>query len=165
MPDPYIGEIKAFPFNFAPKGWALCDGQVLPIDNQHRALFQIIGTTYGGDGVNTFRVPDLRGRVPIGAGTDIVRGEFGGEEKHTLIQTEMPLHHHDIISSGVAANQQNPANNIWGIASGNPYSKGANTLMAEEAIKIDGSSQPHENMSPFLVLNFAIAVEGIYPGE
>jgi microcystin-dependent protein len=170
MGSPYVGEIRMVGFNFAPQGWAFCDGSVLPI-SQNITLFTLIGTTYGGDGVNTFSLPDLRGRMAIHQGTDPqgngrVEGESLGEESVTILTGSMPLHSH--AASGVTAhgNQAGPAGGVWAAASGgvNPYStSAANATLHEGAIRLATGGQPHDNMSPFLVINFVISLFGIFP--
>jgi microcystin-dependent protein len=172
MTDQFVGEIRMFPFNFAPRGWATCDGQLLSI-SQNTALFSLLGTFYGGDGKTTFALPNLQGSVPIhqgsGAGlTPRVIGETGGEQAVTLVVSEMPLHSHQISASIVAQDLPNPANNLWAPQSGrtppNIYSSGpANTVMSPLVIGISGQSLPHNNMSPYLCVNFCIALQGIFP--
>src|SRR4051794_20235165 len=125
MSEPFLSEIKIVSFNFAPKGWALCNGQLLPI-NQNQALFSILGTTYGGDGRVNFALPDLRGRTPVHAQGPVTLGERGGEQAHTLVMSEMPAHTHIASASDLRANQDDPTNNYWAaLASGTNYSTGA----------------------------------------
>ena len=164
MGTPFLGEVRIVSFNFAPKGWALCNGQLLPI-NQNQALFSILGTTYGGNGQTTFALPDLRGRVPVHFGASLVEGQMTGEEAHTLNLSEMPAHNHLVSASSAAPDQGSPANNEWAsIASG--YSTiGPNTTFGPSAITNTGGSQPHNNMQPYLVLNFAISLQGIFPSR
>ena len=167
MATPYLGEIKIVSFNFPPKNWALCNGQTMAI-NQNQALFAILGTTYGGNGVQTFQLPNLQGRVPIdfgnGFGGSYTLGQLGGEAMHTLTTSEMPIHTHapegssNKGSAGIAGNL--PAAN-----GANPYSPTPNAQMSAASITSVGSSQPHENRPPFLVLNFVIALEGIFPSR
>jgi microcystin-dependent protein len=163
MSDPFIGEIKVVGFNFAPRGWALCDGQLLPIaDND--ALFSLIGTTYGGDGQTTFALPDFRSRIPIhrGAGSSI--GEIGGTETVTLTVNQIPTHTHPAQAQSGAGNQPGPGGNIWASSGLNQYnSSAADSNMNPLAITSMGGSQPHDNMMPFLTINFVIALEGIFP--
>ena len=165
MPIPFLGEIKIVSFNFPPKSWALCNGQLLPI-NQNQALFSILGTTYGGNGQTTFALPNLQGRVPIHPGNGHVLGEAAGEQSHTLSLAEMPTHAHTARGSTTTGLQATPANNVWAPASVNPYSSNpSNAAMSPAAITNTGGSQPHENMSPYLVLSFIIALQGIFPSQ
>ena len=171
MADPYVAEIRIFPFNFAPKGWAFCDGQLLPL-SQNTALFSLLGTTYGGDGKSNFALPNMQGNAPMAPGQgpglslhDL--GETGGSETVTLLQTEMPQHPHTVesVPGNFAANTNVPTGNAFGKASqGNPYTAAANmTNMALQTIGIVGSSLPHNNMQPYLTLSFCIALQGVYP--
>lgn len=165
MSEPFIGEIKLFGFNYAPQGWALCNGQLLPI-NQNQALFSILGTTYGGNGQTTFALPDLRGRTPVHVGNGVVLGQSAGEENHTLTTNEMPQHTHQVTASGAAANQKAVTGNIWADlgTTANPYSpNGPLTTMHPGSMTDAGGSQSHSNMQPYLALNFCIAIMGIYP--
>lgn len=165
MSTPYIGEIRATSFNFPPKGWALCNGQILPI-NQNQALFSILGTTYGGNGTTTFALPDLRGRVPLHAGNNVNLGERLGEEAHTLTIAEMPVHTHGVNGTGETADSGQPNGALWASNTGqSPYSSSANAQMANNAIVPAGGNQPHNNMSPYLTVNFIIALVGIYPSR
>jgi microcystin-dependent protein len=169
MSTPFIAEIRMVSFAFAPKGWALCNGQLLPI-NQNQAMFSLVGTTFGGDGVTTFGLPDYRGRVPIGVGQQsgtpsFKWGQRGGEEMHTLLTGELPLHTHSATASTVGVGGATPSNNFWpnGVAlySNNPI----DTRLATQAIANNGSSQPHENRSPYSVINFIIALTGMFPSR
>jgi len=163
MSTPYLAEIRIFSFNFAPKGWALCNGQILPI-NQNQALFALLGTTYGGNGQTTFALPNLQGRVPIHMGGGFVLGQIGGENAHTLILSELPAHNHVSVGSSAAPDQGNPTGNLW--AAGNAaYNTTPNTTMNPASITAIGGNQPHENRSPFLTLNFCIALQGIFPSQ
>jgi len=169
MSDPYIGEIRMWPANFAPVGWALCDGSLLPISS-YDVLFNLIGTTYGGDGQNTFGLPDLRGRAPIHQGPGFVLGQIAGVESVTLTTSQMPQHTHlPVASNNGPSNPVNsPANATWSSWTGGQYntpSPSPNTTMSPAALGSAGSSQPHDNMVPFLVINFIIALEGIYPSQ
>ena len=163
MGTPYLGEIRIFSFNFPPKGWALCNGQTLPI-NQNQALFAILGTTYGGNGTTTFLLPNLQGRVPVHVGNGIALGQSGGEATHTLIAPEMPVHTHQVFGSSTPANLGDPTGNLW--AAGNAaYNPTPNTTMNPTSLTPFGGNQPHENMSPYLTLTFCIALTGIFPSH
>ena len=172
--DPWIGEIALVGFNFAPLGWAFCDGQILPIA-QYTALFSLLGTSYGGNGINTFALPDLRGRTPVHAGgssglglSPIVLGQMGGVEVVTLNTGQIPAHNHLVNVSAANGTSDSPSNTIPGRnASGVPdYSSAApNAQMAPGAIGITGGNQPHENRPPYLGLNYVIALTGIFPAR
>lgn len=169
--EPYIGTIMLFAGNFAPLGWAQCDGQLLPI-SQYEALFSLIGTTYGGDGQTTFALPDLRSRVPLHQGTgpglsSYVMGEYGGAESVTLMSSQMAAHVHPALGNSGAGTQNNPASSVWAGSSLNIYGPGASAdaTMSPTAITISGGGQPHDNMLPYTVFNFCIALEGIYPSQ
>jgi microcystin-dependent protein len=178
MTTPFLAQIEIFSFNFAPKGWAQCNGQLLPI-NQNQALFSLLGTTYGGDGRVNFGLPDLRSRVPINFGTNYVLGERGGEENHTLLSTEMAAHTHAVMADKNAGNASTPANNtVLGVGtnngSANPggtftvsmYSSQApNAVQATQSVTYTGGNQPHTNIMPYLVLNMCIALQGIFPSQ
>ncbi len=169
MGTPYLSEIRIFTFNFPPKGWAFCNGQLLSIA-QNTALFSLLGTTYGGNGTNNFALPNLQGRVPVHAGTDntgagYVLGQIAGESTVTLIQTQMPAHTHLCSANKTAAGQTTPAGNYWGNGGQTVYADAANATMNPAAVPTVGGSQPHENMSPYLVLNFCIALVGIFPSQ
>jgi microcystin-dependent protein len=159
-----MGEIKIVSFPFAPKGWAMCNGQVLPI-SQNQALFSLLGTTYGGDGVTSFALPNLQGRAPVHAGSEIPLGGAGGEENHTLTINEMPAHSHQVFgaTSGPAAG--NPAGNVWATltATQNPYGSAPNAAMLPAAIHTAGGGQAHANLQPYLTVNYVIALQGVYP--
>lgn len=169
--NPFVAEIRMVAFNFAPKGWAFCDGQLLPI-SQNTALFSLLGTMYGGDGKSTFALPDLQGRSPLHAGqsntgTQYFQGEESGSETVTLIQSEIPAHNHTLMAEGASA-LVSPANNAWGTLAGRTppprYSTAAaDVSMHPQALNITGSSLPHNNMQPYLVVNFIIAMQGVYP--
>lgn len=175
MPTPLMGEIKIISFNFAPQGWALCNGQLLPI-NQNQALFSILGTTYGGNGQTNFALPDFRGRIPLHVGSRNL-GERAGAAAHTLSISELAAHTHVPNASNTAGNLVFPAagspvvqHNIWAISSQNPYespqSPGfAAAAMLAGCISNVGGSQPHENRQPYLVLNFIIALQGVFPSQ
>lgn len=171
--EPFIGEIIMFGGNFAPRGWALCEGQLLPID-QNTALFSILGTTFGGDGRTTFALPDLRGRVPVqpgnGAGlTNRVLGQKGGSEEVTLSTNEMPAHNHSVGCQTAVGNQGTPQNHLLAaenVGQADLYSNVAgNATMASGMIVNNGGGQPHNNMQPFLGINFIIALVGIFPSR
>jgi microcystin-dependent protein len=167
MSEPFLSEIRIMSFAFAPKGWALCNGQLLPI-NQNQALFSLLGTTYGGDGRTTFALPDLQSRVPMSWGAGHILGERGGESAHTLSQNEMPGHTHAVQASTAATNgTATPANNYLGGADNVylPPSGGSQTTLRPDAVTTVGGSQAHLNMQPYLTLNFCIALQGIFPSQ
>lgn len=166
MADPYLGEIRMFGGNFAPQGWMFCAGQTLSI-SENDALFTLVGTTFGGDGVTTFGLPDLRGRIPIHQGGGIVAGEIGGTETVTLSPAQLPAHTHPLLASGSTANNPNPGNNVPGESSViSMYQSGAaSAAMAAGATSSVGGNQPHDNMQPFLCINFIISLAGIYPSQ
>ena len=164
MTDPFIGEIQLFPFGFAPRGWAQCNGQLLPI-NQNQALFSLLGTMYGGNGQTTFALPDLRGRVPLGVGSGYSQGQRAGEEQHTLIFSETPAHIHQANASSAAPFTPSPAGASWANTGANNYAASPNAQMAGIAVTPAGGGQPHENRSPYLTLNFCIALAGIFPSR
>ena len=163
MSDPFLSEIRIMSFNFAPKGWAFCNGQLLPI-NQNQALFSLVGTTYGGDGQVNFALPDLRGRVPMHFGSGHTRGERSGQENHTLIQQEHPTHTHlmGVVNSNADAG---PTGHVLAAANALYQPAPANTQLAQSTISTVGGGQPHPNQQPFLVLSFAIALVGIFPSQ
>ena len=164
MAEPFLSEIRIMSFGFAPKGWALCNGQLLPI-NQNQALFSLLGTTYGGDGRVNFALPNLQGRTPIHVGSGHTLGEQGGEQAHTLSISELPTHTHVGNASTSTGNTQFAANNVLAAAL-NLYTAPANlTSLSPTSITNVGGSQPHLNMQPFLVLNFSIALQGIFPSQ
>jgi len=162
MAEPFLSEIRLMSFVFAPKGWALCDGQLLPI-NQNQPLFSLLGTTFGGDGRVNFALPDFRGRVPIHVGSGHTLGERGGEQAHTLSIAELPQHTHVANASSVNATLAPSSGSLMGSTS-NGYA-GATNLVAllPTTIPNVGGSQAHLNMQPFLVISFAIALQGIFP--
>jgi len=160
MSTPYLAEIRIFTFNFAPQGWAQCNGQLLPI-NQNQALFALLGTTYGGNGTNTFALPNLQGKVPMHVGNGMVLGQTGGEATHVLSTAEIPSHTHTVMASSSSPSQGMPSGNLW--AAGNSaYNTTADTSLSPSAISTVGG-QAHENRSPYLTLNFCIAMSGIFP--
>lgn len=165
MSDPFLGEVKVVSFGFAPKGWALCNGQLLQIA-QNQALFSLLGTTYGGNGTTTFALPDFRSRSPMHVGCGHVQGERAGEEGHTLIISEIPTHTHTVQASNTRANLDDPTGAFWASpASGTIYAGSPSVNMLPAAISTVGGSLPHNNMQPFLTLNFIIAIMGIYPSR
>ena len=166
MSQPYYGEIRMFGGNFAPAGWMLCEGQILPI-SRNETLFQLIGTTYGGDGENTFGLPDLRGRVPIHQGNGFVIGEQGGVEEVTLTVPQIPAHSHALLASGDLGNQLTTTGNLISNSQGAiPYLEDVTTLnMSSSAITPVGGSQPHTNFQPYLCINFIISLFGIFPSQ
>ncbi len=164
MGTPFIGELRIYSFNFPPKGWAFCNGQLLAI-NQNQALFSILGTTYGGNGQTNFALPDLRGRIPLHWGDGVSLGERAGQESHTLTIQEMPQHNHGVRAWGNTAQVPSPAGNTWGGADANPYATASNSILAPGSIGNAGGSQPHPNMSPYLVLNICIALVGVFPSR
>src|SRR5512142_443269 len=164
MGTPFLGEIKIMAFGYAPKGWALCNGQTLPI-NQNQALFALLGTTYGGDGRTTFALPDLRGRVPIHMGNGHSEGEKGGEAAHTLSAAEMPMHTHVPLGSSSDAGLTSPAGNLWSATPGGGYESSPATTLNPASVTSAGGSQAHDNMSPYLALNFCIALQGVFPSQ
>ena len=168
MSDPFLGEIRLVGFNFAPRGWAKCDGQLLSIaDND--ALFALIGTTYGGDGQSTFALPDFRSRMPIhqgtgSSGTNYTMGESSGTETVTLIVNQIPTHTHPAQAQSGGGNQPGPEGNVWSSSSLNQYnSSAADSNMNPLTITPSGGSQPHDNMMPFLTITFVTSLEGIFP--
>lgn len=165
--EPFLAEIRIVGFNFAPRNWAFCDGQILPI-NQNQSLHALLGTTYGGDGRTSFALPDLRGRTPVHVGDGITRGEKGGEETHTLSMAEMPSHTHSSTANQASANQ------------GTEIGPGVDSVLASQARReqpiytdrpatdplesaITGGGQAHDNMQPYLVVSFCIALQGLFP--
>lgn len=164
MSEPFLGEIKIISWNFPPKGWTFCNGQLLPI-NQNQALFSILGTTYGGDGRQTFGLPNLQGRTPFHVGNGISLGEIGGETSHTLNISELPAHTHTPVGSSTnPPTAPGGAGNLWTANNSKPYAAATDgSVMNPAGILATGGNQPHENMSPYLVLNFIIALQGIFP--
>ena len=162
MSEPFLSEIRMMSFAFAPKGWALCNGQLLPI-NQNQGLFSLLGTTFGGDGRVNFALPDLRARVPIHAGSSHTLGERGGEQSHTLNITELPAHTHTVNASNADANAPSPTNAVFGSFSNGYSSPTSLTNISPETVTNVGGSQAHLNMQPFLTISFCIALQGIFP--
>ncbi|MGH9311079.1 MAG: phage tail protein [Vicinamibacterales bacterium] len=162
MAEPFLSEIRIMSFGFPPKGWAFCNGQLMPI-NQNQALFALLGTTFGGDGRVNFALPNLQGRAPIHAGDGHTLGQAGGEQTHTLSLAEVPTHSHVFSASQANANAPAPANSLFG-TSNNMYAGPTNlTAIHPQTITSTGGSQAHANMQPFLTLNFCIALQGIFP--
>lgn len=167
MSEPYVGEIRMVGFNFAPVGWAFCNGAVMAI-SQFETLFNLIGTTYGGDGQNTFALPDLQGRFPVHQGASYFIGETGGVENVTLTVNQMPAHNHAAVCSPSGGNVASPAAAFWSTdPEGNTaaYNEVAGSSMGGSALASAGSGQPHENVQPFLGLNFIISLFGIFPSQ
>jgi microcystin-dependent protein len=167
MSQPYIGEIRMVGFSFAPVGWALCNGALMAI-SENDTLFNLIGTTYGGDGQSTFALPNLQSRVPVhmgtGAGQSYVIGQMAGEEQVTLTTNQIPSHSHVPLASAGGGTLTSPSNAVWASASSLPYSNNApNAAMAAQAVQSSGGSQPHDNMLPYLAINFVISLYGVYP--
>ncbi len=172
MSEPFLGEIRLFGFDFAPSGYALCSGQTLPLQ-QNAALFSLLGTQFGGNGVQTFNLPDLRGRVPAGVGTGLAgwnptMGEKVGVERVTLVASELPSHMH-FMNVAATATTGAPGNTVMlaSSAASKPYRSGAGGLVALDpaSVKVAGSSESHSNLQPYLAINFAIALQGIYPSR
>ena len=169
MADPFVAEIRIFPFNFAPKGWAWCDGQLMPL-SQNTALFSLLGTTYGGNGKSNFALPDLRGRAPMhpgqGPGLSLHDlGETGGSETVTLLESEIPAHTHAMRAAAEAGEENDPAGAALGVTIGNTLYNNGSTLasLAPEALAPAGGDQPHNNMQPYLTFYFCIALQGVFP--
>jgi microcystin-dependent protein len=167
MGSPYIAELRLMSFNFAPRGWQPCNGQLLPI-NQNQAIFSLLGTTYGGDGQSTFGLPNLQGRVPIGFGNGFVQGQLSGETNHTLIASEVPTHSHVLSGTTTTASSPNPTGNVFAATAGNlTLYTGASGQQPMNAATISsfGGSQSHSNQQPYLVMNWCIALQGIFPSR
>ena len=164
MSEPFLAEIMMVGFNFAPRGWAFCDGQILPI-NQNQSLFSLLGTTYGGDGRTSFALPGLRGRTPIHVGSGHNLGQKSGQEKHVLQTGEIPQHTHVAQGSSTNANAPIPTNAVLGAAN-NLYGPPQDLVTLESGTLANaGTSQGHENMQPYLALNFCIALQGLFPSR
>ena len=164
MAQPYVGEIRMFAGNFAPAGWMFCEGQLLPI-SENETLFQLIGTTYGGDGESTFGLPDMRGRLPLHQGNGFILAETGGAEEITLTTQQIPVHTHALLGSNDTANSPNPSQNVLArsgqvnaFINGNP-----SVAMSPQMLGPVGGSQPHTNFQPYLCINFIISLFGIFP--
>ena len=167
MSEPFLAEIRMVGFNFPPRGWAFCDGQILPI-SQNQSLYSLLGTTYGGDGQTSFALPDIRGRTPIHVGSDgaqsYQQGQKGGEETHTLTDNEMPQHKHGAEFSSDSGNTPLPPNNTLANTS-NAFNEGKALVAMENVIANKGSGQAHNNMQPFMAVNFCIALQGLFPSQ
>lgn len=165
MAEPFLSEIRAMSFNFAPKGWALCHGQLLPI-NQNQALFSLLGTTYGGDGRVNFALPDLRGRVPIHMGIAHTLGERGGEQAHTLAVHELPTHTHGLQVSTQSGATDAPGSGVVLAGASDAYADAAALVALDpSSVTSTGLGQAHLNMQPFLTLTYCIALQGIFPSQ
>lgn len=164
MGTPYLAEIRVFSFAFAPRGWALCNGQTLAI-NQNQALFSLLGTTYGGNGTTTFQLPNLQGRMPVHMGNGFTEGQPGGEVNHTLIASEMPSHRHTATGVSTNATVAAATNATWADSAKHPYATTTNVALAPGALSTLSGGQPHNNMPPYLTLNFCIALQGIFPSR
>lgn len=170
MAEPYLAEIRLFGFNFPPRGWALCDGQTLSI-NQNQSLFSLLGTTYGGDGRTSFKLPDLRGRTPVHPGTEIDLGEITGEERHSLTLGEIPNHQHTPQGNDATASGSSAAGNFLAVTSGGrrpvtpygPTSSRNQVDLNDGAVAFTGNGNGHQNMQPFLTVNMSIAISGTFP--
>jgi microcystin-dependent protein len=166
MAQPYVGEIRMFAGNFAPAGWMFCEGQLLPI-SENETLFQLIGTTYGGDGESTFALPDLRGRLPLHQGNGFILAETGGAEEITLTVNQIPAHSHALLGSLNTATELTVANSVPSASTGatvSPYGSDApRTNLNAQAVTAVGGSQPHTNFQPYLCVNFIVSLFGIFP--
>ncbi|CAM3458245.1 tail fiber protein [Nocardioides dubius] len=171
MADPFVAEIRLFPFNFAPRGWALCQGQLLPI-SQNTALFSLLGTMYGGNGQTNFALPDLQGQVAMSAGqgpglSEYVEGQTGGSATVTLLQSEMPTHAHQVRAASTSADLRAPTGTrvLAAPGSGAAYAPGGGptTTMAPQTLTPSGGDHPHNNLMPYLTLNYCIALQGVFP--
>ena len=165
MAQPYVGEIRMFAGNFAPAGWMFCEGQLLPI-SENETLFNLIGTTYGGDGQSTFALPDLRGRIPIHMGNSFILAETGGAEEITLTVNQIPAHSHPQLANSGVAQSNNPQNNILAASLAGTIYNSLNTnlvSMNPQAVGPTGGSQPHTNFQPYLCIDFIISLFGIFP--
>ena len=165
MSQPYVGEIRLFGGNFAPVNWMFCNGQLLAI-SEYDVLFNLIGTTYGGDGQNTFALPDLRSRVPVHTGSGFIIGQMSGTETVTLSVSQMPAHTHTAQATSNGGTSNNPAGNVWANWPGSQFSdQGTQSAMNANAIGFVGGNQPHDNLMPYLSLNFIISLFGVYPSQ
>ena len=165
MSSPFIGEIRMFGGNFAPQGWMFCEGQLLPISD-NVTLFNLIGTTYGGNGQTTFALPDLRGRLPLHAGPGFTLGQNGGVEQVTLTVPQIPAHNHPMLATKDIPTQSNPANNLTGQAAAKFYRNGNPSVTLNPGmVGLTGGSQPHSNFQPYLCIDFIISLFGIFPSQ
>lgn len=166
MAQPYVGELRMFAGNFAPAGWMMCEGQLLPI-SENETLFNLIGKTYGGDGQSTFGLPDLRGRIPLHQGNGFILAQAGGAEQVTLTQAQIPSHTHPLLASSGNGSQGNPQNNVLASSTLLKHfaAETADTAMAVTAVSTVGGSQPHTNFQPYLCINFIISLFGIFPQQ
>jgi len=167
MSEPFLGEIRIFGFDFPPRGWAFCDGQILPI-NQNQSLYSLLGTTYGGDGRTSFALPDLRGRVPIHFGNGHALGQRAGEEQHFLSEVELPAHMHPTQCANASGTSKSPVGNFPAVESNGViavYATTSNSTLNSAAVTNQGGNQGHENMQPFLAIRFAIALQGLFPSR
>jgi len=166
MAQPYVGEIRIFAGNFAIAGWMFCEGQLLPI-SEYETLFNLIGTTYGGDGQSTFALPDLRGRIPLHQGNGFTLAETGGVETVTLTVSQIPSHSHPLLGSSLVATDGNPGNNLLAqTTTFDAYqTNGANAAMNPQNVTSTGGSQPHNNFQPYLCMNYIISLFGIFPSQ
>lgn len=163
MAQPYVGEIRMFAGNFAPAGWMFCEGQLLPI-SENETLFQLIGTTYGGDGQSTFALPDLRGRLPLHQGNGFILAQTGGAEEITLTASQIPAHTHVLLASTGTAGSTEPANQVFATALQDVYVEDITPVnLSPQAMTSTGGSQPHTNFQPYLCVNFIISLFGIFP--
>jgi microcystin-dependent protein len=163
MAQPYIGEIRMFAGNFAPAGWEFCEGQPLPI-SENEALFQLLGTTYGGDGESTFNLPDMRGRLPMHQGNGFLLAQTGGAEEVTLTIQQIPNHSHPMLASGDIAQRRNVSNGVFGRAGAEAYaSEFTPEVLSPTSVSPLGGSQPHTNLQPYLCVNFIISLFGLFP--
>ena len=166
MSQPYVGEIRMFAGNFAPAGWMFCDGSLLPI-SEYETLFNLIGTTYGGDGQSTFQLPDLRGRLPIHQGNGFTLAETGGVETVTLTAAQIPAHSHPFLASTTAGATRDPSGNVLGTAVGGSFyrQQAPTAALGASSISSTGGSQPHDNFQPYLCISFIISLFGVFPSQ
>ena len=164
MGTPFIAEMRITAFNVAPKGWAFCNGQTMQI-SQNQAMFSIVGTVFGGDGRTTFALPDMRGRTPVHVGNGVTLGQSMGEISHTLTALETPLHNHLVLATNNAGTDLAPTNDYFANSNVQPYRTDNNTTLAPASVTTVGGGQAHNNMQPYLVVNFIIALQGIFPSR
>jgi len=162
MSEPFLAEIRMVGFNFAPRGWAFCDGQILPI-NQNQSLYSLLGTIYGGDAQTTFALPDMRGRTGIHVNQQHPQGQKSGENTHTLNEAEMPAHHHSQVATAESANQLTPGGNLLASTLDNVYGTSTGQIENTNALSSVGGGQAHENMQPYMAIHFCIALSGLFP--